>query len=101
MFPIEPRIREDEKRRYEEWKAKDAIMGPPPQKQLDCLYFVKKADKESKDINFEYSQLVDRLDNPIDFESIYTRTNTSPDDYDIFIDPMTNIILRHQVESQQ
>ena len=62
MFAVEERIREDQKKMYDERKEKDQIMGPPPQKQVDCLCFVKHALPDSKDISFLYSFVVDRLD---------------------------------------
>ena len=73
-------------------------MGPPAQKQLDCLYFVKRAIPDSKDIIYQYSHIINRLDEPVNLQEIYDRVGVSEDDYDIFIDPMTNGMLKHQTE---
>lgn len=73
-------------------------MRPPPQKQMDCLCFVKVADTASKDIQFAFSYLMDSLDEPLDCDLLLREAGKSPDDYDIFIDPYSNNVLRSQNE---
>ena len=71
-------------------------MGPPPQRQIDCLYFVKKAIPETKQIKFEFSGVIDRVDEAFSTDRLFEQAGVSPTDYDIFIDPTSNCLLRHQ-----